>query len=51
MLNSELYLDYSLDTLHDHGGFHRYSRHAHRLVSMPLQVIYLFKEADTVQLN
>lgn len=40
---TQVYLHDSLDVVHDHGGFHRHTRHTHGKASLPLKVIYLLK--------
>lgn len=40
---SGVYLDNSLDVVHDHGGFHGHTRHTHGKTSLPLKVIDLLK--------
>lgn len=38
-----VYLDNSLDVVHNHGGFHCHTRHTHGKTSLPLKVIHLLK--------
>lgn len=43
-----MYLDDSLDVVHDHGGFHRHTGHTHGETSLPLKVIYLLKQKTNI---